>query len=288
MTLSCAAAVAEPLPEPVAHMIITAAESADPAALAAVANTAKAGYPDAKDDIERLVKKLKADAETKRVAKLRRQRLYEGWSGEGEVGASHTSGSTNDTTLAIGMHAQKDGIKWRHKFAASAEYQRSNGVSGAEKYLVSYEANYKVSPRLYTVGLVQWEKDRFAGFYNRVTESVGLGYSIVHTPTVTWDATAGPAFRQTDLVAGPSDSTTELRLGTQVGWQLSPSTLLKEDAAVYVGGGNNTYQSITSLTAKVIGALAARTSFQVKKETSPLAGFSGIDTTSRLTLVYGF
>jgi hypothetical protein len=38
----------------------------------------------------------------------------------------------------------------------------------------------------------------------------------------------------------------------------------------------------------VIGNLAARASFKIKKEISPQPRFKATDTTSRVTLVYGF
>jgi putative salt-induced outer membrane protein len=56
----------------------------------------------------------------------------------------------------------------------------------------------------------------------------------------------------------------------------------------YFGGGNNTSQSTTALTTKIVDALAARVSFDIKKETSPSPGAKKTDTASRATLVYGF
>jgi len=284
----CALPAGAALPEPVTRMINAAAISEDPAALDTVAGVAKSAYPGSDREVDERVSRLKADKETKRIALLRQHRFYQGWSGEGEVGASRTSGNTNDTTLAVGLHVTKEGIRWRHKFDATAEYQRSQGVSGSEKYLASYGPNYKINERFFTFGLAQWEKDRFAGFYSRTTEAVGLGYNVLTGPAVTLDVRAGPAFRQTDLVVGAYQTTTELRLASQFAWHVSPRTTITEDVDVYVGGGNNTYQSNTALTTTVIGRLAARASFRIKKETSPQPGFSATDTSSRVTLVYGF
>lgn len=277
-----------PLPEPVTRMIEAAAVAGDPAALGNVADAAKAAYPGSGPAVDDLVRKLKADAETQRIARLQTLRFYQGWSGEGEVGASRTSGNTDDTTLAVGLHVKKEGLRWRHKFNAAAEYQRSQNVNGAERYLASYEPNYKFNARLFSFGLVQWEKDRFAGFYSRTTEAFGLGYSLLQGGSMTWDVTAGPAFRQTDQVQGPTESSTELRLASQFAWHITPRTSLSEALDIYVGSGNSTYQSTTALTATVIGNLAARASFKIKKEISPQPGFKATDTTSRVTLVYGF
>jgi putative salt-induced outer membrane protein len=230
-----------PLHEPVTRMIEAAAVAGDPAALGNVADADKAAYPGSGEAVDDLVRKLKADAETQRIARLQTLRFYQGWSGEGEIGASRTSGNTDDTTLAVGLQVKKEGLRWRHKFNAAAEYQRSRNVSGTERYQVSYEPNYKFNGRLFSFGLLQWEKDRFAGFYSRTTEAFGLGYSLLQSEPVRWDVTAGPAFRQTDQVQGPMESSMELRLASQFAWHITPRTALTEALDIYVGGDSSTF-----------------------------------------------
>jgi putative salt-induced outer membrane protein len=281
-------ALAEPIPDPVGRMITAAAQSGKPGALDTVADVAKTTYPASAGEIDALVSHLKADAEDKRIAELQRLKLYQGWTGQGELGASRTSGNTDATTVAIGLHASKDGIHWRHKFDATADYQRSNNASGTDKYLAGYEGDYKFNPALFVSTLAQWEKDRFAGFYSRTTESLGVGYSVYHTPRLQWDISAGPAWRQIDQVQGPFVHDVSLRLNSQTLWHITPATDFTETVNIYAGGNNNTYESTTALTTKVIGALAARGSFDIKKETSPAPGAKKVDTTSRMTLVYGF
>jgi len=131
--ISAAPAFADtPLPEAVTRMIEAAAVAGDPAALVNITDAAKAAYPGFGEAVDDLVRKLKADAETQRIARLQTLRFYQSWSGEGEVGASRTSGNTDDTTLAVGLQVKKEGLRWRHKFNAAAEYQRSQNVSGTE------------------------------------------------------------------------------------------------------------------------------------------------------------
>ncbi|TAK99180.1 MAG: DUF481 domain-containing protein [Rhodospirillaceae bacterium] len=204
------------------------------------------------------------------------------------LGASRTTGNTDTTDIAIGLHLNKDGIQWKHVINATADYQHTRGVAGENKYLAGYEVNYKFNPVIFADGLVQWEKDRFAGFNNRETESLGLGYSAIHTPNLTLNLTLGPAVREIDQVLGPTKTDVEARLATQLTWNISPSTVFTENLNIYAGGGENTYESTTALTTKIINALAARASFDIKKESNPGPSFKKTDTTSRVTLVYGF
>ncbi len=281
-------AYAEPIPAPVERMILDAAKSGNPRTLETVVELAKNAVPASAVEIDSLVAGLQHAAEAERIARLEQQNYFEGWHGEGELGASKNTGNTDTTDVAIGVHLTKDGLKWAHKFNVTADYQHATGVAGVDKYLAGYEANYKFGPRFYSFGLVQWDRDHFAGFNNRMTESFGLGYNVVRTPKLNWDVTAGPAFRQIDQVVGPMQYDVEARLATRLMWNISASTVFTEEMSFYFGGGNSTSQSTTALTTKIVDALAARISFSLKKETSPTPGFSQTDTASRATLVYGF
>jgi len=278
---------AAPIPSDVEKMILEAAK-AGPRTLDVVAGVAATAHPASAAEINGLVARLRESAEAERIAQLEQLDYFQGWHGEGEIGASRATGNTDTTDIAVGIRLKKDGLKWAHKFNLTADYQHSQGVSGVDKFLTGYEANYKFSARFYTFGLLQYDRDHFAGFNNRVTESFGLGYNVVRTPKLAWDVTAGPAFRQIDAVVGPTQYDVEARLATHLTWNISSSTVFTEEMSFYVGGGNSTSQSTTALTTTLIDALAARASFNIKKETSPTPGFKNTDTASRITLVYGF
>jgi len=279
---------ADPVPDPIVRLITEAARTGNPATLATAVDLSKKTNPRSVAEIDALVAGLKTDAESARVAKVREQGFFEGWSGEGEVGASLTTGTSKNTNVAVGATLAKDGIDWRHKIIASANYQRSNGTTTANRYLASYEADYKFTARLFALGLVQWEQDKFAGFNRRFTESPGLGYSILTGPEVNWQVSGGPAWRQTNFVTQRSENDTSARLGTLLLWNISPATVFSEDGGAYLGGSDNTYFSTTALTTKILGDLSARVSFNVSVESKPPPGITGTSTISRFTLVYSF
>jgi putative salt-induced outer membrane protein len=239
-------------------------------------------------EIDALAGRLRGDAEEARIAKLRSQTFFEGWTGEGEVGASLTTGTSKNKTVALGVHLTKEDLEWRHKIVAVANYQRSDDVTTAERYLASYEGNYRFTPRFYALGLLQWEQDRFAGFTARYSESIGAGYTIVDTPMFNWQISSGPALRQTKLVTHEGQSDTSLRADTLFLWNISPSTVFNEEIGAYVGGKDSTYFSTTALTTKIMGDLSARTSFNVTSESNPPPGIDNTNTITRVTLVYSF
>jgi putative salt-induced outer membrane protein len=249
---------------------------------------AKATNPASVAEIDALAARLRKEAEATRIAKLSSETFFEGWTGEGEAGASLTTGTSDNKTLALGVHLNKEDLEWRHKIAAVANYQSSDDVTTSESYLASYEGNYRFAPRLYAFGLLQWEQDRFAGFNARYSESFGAGYTIVDTPAFNWQISTGPALRQTRRVTHEAESDASIRADTLLLWNLSPSTAFNEELGTYAGGSDSTYFSTTSLTTKIMGNLSARTSFNITSESNPPQGIDNTNTITRLTLVYSF
>jgi putative salt-induced outer membrane protein len=281
-------AFADPVPDPVVRIITEALKTGNPTTLQSVIDLAKTTNPRSVPEIDALVARLRMDAEIARVAKLRAERFYQGWTGEGEAGASLTTGTSNNKTVALGIHLNKEDLEWRHKFTGLANYQRSNDVTAAENYLASYEGNYKFTPRLYAFGLLQWEQDRFAGFASRFSESVGAGYTIIDRPMFNWQISLGPALRQTKLITHEAQGDVSAHVDTVFVWNISASTMFNEELGTYLGGSDNTYSSTTSLTTKIMGDLSTRASFNIITESHPPIGIDNTNTITRLTLVYSF
>lgn len=284
----CASARAEPPPEPIVRLITDAANSGDATKLDQAAALAKASYPASAVEIDALVANLRAQAAAARIARLREEGFFEGWSGEGEAGASQTTGTARNTTIALGLKLNRIGIDWEHHLIGLVDYQRSNGRTTDNRELASYEADYNFAPALKALGLVQWEQDPFAGFSRRLTETAGVAYTIIGTPDLSWLASAGPAWRQTEFIDHRSVSDLSGHGATNVTWHITPGTVFTEDAGFYVGGRDNTYYSTTALTANVFGNLSARVSFNINIESSPPPGIDNTSTISRVTLVYSF
>jgi putative salt-induced outer membrane protein len=284
---------AEP-PEAITKMLTEAVHTKDRDTVIQTAILAKKAYPDSVLEIDRLVARLTHEAAQAELKDKEppKKTIFKGWTGEGELGASHSSGNSTDTTVAAALNLRWENIDWRNHFTATADYKRSAGVANTERLVVSHEIQYKINDKLFTTGLLEWEHDRFAGFDNRYSESFGLGYNVYRSKALAWDVSLGPAFRQTDrsgFTTGPAfENETQARLSTTGSWIISPTMTMTEEASFYFGAGNRTYQSTTAFTSKIIGQLSARASFFYKKETAPPVGLFGTDTISRLTLVYGF
>jgi putative salt-induced outer membrane protein len=282
-------------PDPIGEMLAAAMASAKDADVEAVGKLAKETDPDKAAEIEERLaayraerKRLKDEAAAAERARLAAAKFWQNWKGEGQIGASQSSGNTESVGLSAGVALARKGIDWTHKFRAQADYQRTNGKTSVERYLAELEPQYRIDDRTFAYGLGRWEHDRILGYDTRWNLSGGLGYKVVDNKKMTLSLKGGPAFRQTDFVDGGNDTELTALAGLDFGWQISPTLRLTQVASTIIGEANGSTSSLTALSAKLTGALSARIAYSAQIDTSPPPGIESVDTQTRFTLVYGF
>lgn len=287
-TVISTVAQADPIPEKVTDMIQAAAAGGDPAELAATVHVAKKTNPRSVREIDALVAQLQSQADARHRAELAQWSIFDGWKGQGEAGIANSTGNTRSTNVALGLNFARTGLDWDHILTATVDYQRDNGIESKSRYFAGYTTHYKFDDRLYGVGLLSWEGDRFAGFNSRLSESIGVGYAILKSPDMTLAVEAGPALRQTDYIAGGSQNSFAGRAAVNYLWNILPDLAFTQTVSYYGESRDSTLVSDTGLTVSLIGALSARASYHVQYESNPPLALENTDATSRLTLVYSF
>ena len=282
-------------PDPVRNMLAAAIASGKDADVEAVAQVAKAASPEKAAEIEeRLLayraerKRIRDEAAAAERARLAAAKFWQNWKGEGQIGASQSSGNTESAGVSAGLALARKGIDWTQRMRAQADYQRTNGQTSVERYLIELEPQYRINDRTFAYGLGRWEHDRILGYDTRWNLSGGLGYKVIDTKKMTLSLKGGPAFRQTDFVGGKEDTELTALAGLDFGWQLSPTLRLTQVASTIIGEANGSTSSLTALNAKLTGALSARIAYSAQIDTSPPPGIESVDTQTRFTLVYGF
>lgn len=253
------------LPEPVRAMIIDAAiTTGDETKVRTVIELARATNPDGIAELDTITANFEADlavakaaAEATRHDEIRRAGLFETW-----------SGNASNIGLTVGAGLTRDGIVWRHRLNARADYQESEGVVTREQYFFAYEPNYKLSERLYAYSLAQYEQDRFQGFSSRYSASGGIGYDVLADAPVTLSIKAGSAWRRTDLVDGTSSKAFAGLAAVDFDWQLAETISLSQDASALLRSGRSTLISDTGLVAKVSNDVSIRPSYTVEHDTA--------------------
>jgi putative salt-induced outer membrane protein len=215
------------------------------------------------------------------------QAAENGFSGEGQLGLSLTTGNTEDTALLAALKLNYVADRFSHSFKALADYRDSFNTTTNEEYAVGYQLNYDMTPELYGFGAIDWEKNEFAGRTNRWTESAGLGFHAIATATTTLDLEGGIAFRQTDFIVGNGNGETAAKLRGYFSHAFNDNVSVSQEV-IGIVGESNTVDAISAVTAKVTDALALRASYEVSYDSEPLLGLKDTDTATRISAVYGF
>lgn len=276
------------LPDPVRAMIEAAFEDGEADTIDTVIEIAKRTNPDDVAEIDAMRAAYDAGRAEAREERLRAQNAFEGWSGEGEIGFSQATGNSDNVSLSAGLALTREGLRWRHEFRARADFQRSNGTTTREQFLVALEPQYKFDDRLFAFGLGQYERDRFQGYSARYTLSGGLGYRAIAEDGLTLDLRAGPAWRRTEFTGGGTDSSIAALASADFRWRVAESLAVRQRASALLESGTSTFTSETSLEAQLVGALSARLGYVFEYESDPPSGRESTDTLTRATIVYGF
>lgn len=283
------------IPPQVRTMLDAAFASGNEGDVATLVKYTTASSPEAAEAIRALAAAWLAARNSERQTVIERAGMFDLWRGRAELGGWITRGNSPDTGLTGIVDLAREGIRWRQKVRLQLDYQESLGVTTRKHYLASYEPNLKVSDRGYLYGAAQYESDRFAGYSDRYSASVGAGFSAIRSPSMKLNVELGPAYRDTsytdiatNIDAGGRESSIAARGSLDFDWKLSPGLSITQAASAYLQRYNSTITSASALNAKLIGPLSARLSYTVQHESLPAIGRVATDTTSRASLVYSF
>lgn len=276
------------MPETVKAMLDAAMKAGDEAAVNAIVKYAKAADKPSAELVEKTAGSWKRERREAAERRVREARFLDLVKGRAELGGYVTTGNSETVGLTGVLDVKREGLQWRHKWRAQADYQESLNRVVRERYLASYEPNYKVNDRLYAYGAALFESDRFLGFNERYSISAGAGYTAINNGSLRVDVELGPAYRHTAF----TDSTIESQLAARgkfdLDWKLSPGITLSQDASAYIQEANSTIQGKTALRVRLFGPLSTQMSYAVNYESTPPVGRKTTDTTSRASLLIDF
>lgn len=289
------AAYAAPLPESVAGMIRAAAAD-DRETLRTVVKVAKKAHPDSVAEIDALAAVASGEAAPGTSAAASGTPaaapepggLLGGWQGEAELGGTIKTGNTDETGVSAGLELATDGPRWARDLNIKIDRKSESGELTTDRYFLAYSHQRKLTPRLYVAGVLWGERDIFAGYEYRFSESLGLGYRLFDRPGLKLRVEAGPALRQAEYLSQDFDSNVAARAAGYLAWRLTPRLNYTQSLVAYLDSTNSTLLAASALTTKLEGRLSARFSYEVRHEAAPPADREQTDTTTRLTLVMDF
>jgi putative salt-induced outer membrane protein len=210
------------------------------------------------------------------------------WSGKAHLGYLATSGNTDNTSLNTGFEIGYTAGKWQHLLDAQAINSSQDNITTAEAYDVGWKSERNLTERDFLFGQLDWRKDLFSGYDTQFSQAVGYGRRLINTEVHKLNAEIGVGARQADLVDGSSEDETILTGGLNYIWQFSETANFTQDFAVESGSDNTYFESVTAVSAKLVGELALVASYTVKNNSDVPALTEKTDTFAALSLEYVF
>ncbi len=210
------------------------------------------------------------------------------WSGSASFGFLSTSGNTENSSLNSGFELGYTTGDWSHRLNTIAIYANENNVTTAEAYEAAFKTEWQINDASYLFGRLRWRKDRFSSFDTQFSQAIGYGYRVIDTEIHHLNAEVGAGMRQSDLVDGTSEEEFITRAGLEYEWTLSETATFEQVLGVEAGDTNTYMESVTSLSARLLGDLALVASYTVKHNTDVVPGTEETDTYTALTLEYRF
>ncbi len=208
--------------------------------------------------------------------------------GNVELGGAVNTGNTDDESLAIALGLNRKDGPWTYDFKTSFDIQRRDNEKTQQRFVANAAVDYDITPRIYTYGATEYEDDAFSGFNYRITSGAGLGYRVFTRPTLNWAVEAGPGVRIDSFEdSGNTSVTPALRAFSDFSWDFSPFASFLHSVETIQDGGL-TVDTTAAVVARITERVSGKLSYQVRYNGDAPAGNEEIDTTTRLSLVYGF
>jgi putative salt-induced outer membrane protein YdiY len=215
------------------------------------------------------------------------------WTGSIGAGLALTQGNTDTTNTNVSFDVVRD-PKTKVVFKAQGLYIRAtqDGNDNVDRALVSGRVEYKLTPRAYTFGQLQYVRDRFKEIDYLLAPTAGLGYLLVDDGRLTVDVDSALGVvteKNTGLDARTSGALTS---GQRLAFKISDTATLTQNATALWkldDFGDGLYTFGIGVAAAVTSRIQVKLEFQDVYKARPSApGVQSNDLAFLTTLVYKF
>ncbi len=210
------------------------------------------------------------------------------WAGKASLGYLATSGNTENSTLNTALEVSYSQGQWVHAARAFALSASENEVTSAEAYEFGWKSERKLTDHDFLFGRVQWRKDRFGGYATQFSQTVGYGRRLINTDAHKLNAEVGVGARQSELQDTSEENETVYTGGIYYTWQLSKTAQFRQELKAESGSENTYSESVTAISAKLLGDLALVASYTIKHNSDVPALTEKSDRYTALSLEYAF
>jgi putative salt-induced outer membrane protein len=210
------------------------------------------------------------------------------WAGKATLGYLATSGNTENSTLNTGFEVGYASGKWAHLLTAAAISASENEITTAEAYDLGWKSERKITDQDFVFGRIQWRKDNFGGYDTQFSQTLGYGRRLINNDKHKLNVELGVGARQSELQFGGRQDETIFTAGGYYKWQFSETAEFRQDLKTESGSSNTYIESVTALSAKLVGDLALVASYTIKNNSDVPPLTEKTDTYTALSLEYLF
>ena len=210
------------------------------------------------------------------------------WSGKATLGYLATSGNTENSTLNTAVEVGFETGAWQHLANAAAVHSKESETTTAESYALGWKTERNLSDIDFVFGRLNWRKDRFSGYDSQFSQTIGYGRHVIKTDKHVLNLEVGAGARQSELSSGITESEAIFRGGAYYKWLFSETAEFRQDLTTEAGSENTYLESVTAISAKLLGDLALVASYTIKHNTDVAAPTEKTDTYTALSLEYSF
>lgn len=210
------------------------------------------------------------------------------WSGKVSLGYLATTGNSENTSVNAAAEGSYEEGRWKHTATAIALGSSDDIDTTAEAYQLGWKSDFTLREFDYLFGEVRWQKDKFSGYDQQLSEALGYGRRILNSDTHILNAEIGIGAKQADLRDGTSQNETIALGALDYTWNLSETASFGQNLRVEAGSDNVYLESVSALNAKVLENLALVFSYTIRNNSDVPVGSEKTDTFTAISLEYGF
>lgn len=212
------------------------------------------------------------------------------WKGEGELGFTNTSGNTETQTLIAKLSLGYTSGLWEHTAKFDALRNEEGGTTSAERYGATAQTNYSLTEMNYLFGKGKYDNDSFSGYDYQASLSTGYGRHLIKTDDTGLKVEVGLGMRQSKMDTEESDTTDEVIGTAGLGFRqkVGSHSELTEGISIEAGNDDVVSTSDTGFKMQVMDQVSVKLSVALKHNSDVPTGRDKLDTTTAVTVVYGF
>ena len=216
------------------------------------------------------------------------KKITEGFFGAVAIGFLANTGNTRNTSLNAKVSAGYLTGRWRHVGAVKAIYGSNFDETTAEEYDVSEQTDYATGERSYVFGAFDYNTNRFGPYRRRASEVIGTGRRVLDSEMHILDLQIGVGARQTQLHEGGESEETIVSVTGNYDWLINPDSNFSQRVNVQAGQDNTYTESVSTLKVKIEDGVSLAVSFTVKHNSEVPDDRTHTDTSTLVSLIYGF